>query len=379
MCCCNGAYIKKGACYVQVPYGSLPVGNFSNPGLLPIIFLTLFPFGLGGCEDHHQSCPLSLQRHVKHFFNLSDTHFQTHYSFMFMVFNLLQCRQILLYSSLKVNCHTFDAFKVHFTQVSPTAMQTVAEHLLKGDNNSNFTFKEMCVQDLLKQVTHITTHVQGANSAWIVMHNQIHGLMIKKGLSSFYVILNPANMYSPIVKFLAGSNINIDNMLADNVPSFWLQSILVANNPAIYTKFFQIYMEAFIHTLLRFDPSGLHTTIDSPVGVLGQVSAYYGCVEAQGRGSLHCHMIIWLVDALNLNKIKDWIVQDSMFTELLLAVLEDCIATSIPNDPLPDKDILSSLFHPSSVCMPSLDLNESYTCKQLQKDLHFLVDCCQTH
>lgn len=26
-------------------------------------------------------------------------------------------------------------------------------------------------------------------------------------------------------------------------------------------------------------------------GILGTVSGYYGCVEAQGRGSLHCHLL----------------------------------------------------------------------------------------
>ena len=33
-------------------------------------------------------------------------------------------------------------------------------------------------------------------------------------------------------------------------------------------------------------------------GILGLVKAYYGCVEAQGRGTLHCHMMIWLEGGL---------------------------------------------------------------------------------
>ena len=42
---------KKGVCYIQVPHGSRSIGDFNNPALLPMIFPTLFPYGLGGCED----------------------------------------------------------------------------------------------------------------------------------------------------------------------------------------------------------------------------------------------------------------------------------------------------------------------------------------
>ena len=70
---------------------------------------------------------VSLHRHIKHFFRLANRWFQTHYSFMFLVFNLLQCQQILLHSSLKMNHHNFDVFKAQFSQVSPSAVRTVAK------------------------------------------------------------------------------------------------------------------------------------------------------------------------------------------------------------------------------------------------------------
>ncbi|KAF8415490.1 hypothetical protein L210DRAFT_3370158, partial [Boletus edulis BED1] len=57
---------KKGASYIQIPHGSVPVCDFNNPSLLPLIFPTLFPYGLGGCEDRHRSRPVSLQRHAKY-------------------------------------------------------------------------------------------------------------------------------------------------------------------------------------------------------------------------------------------------------------------------------------------------------------------------
>ena len=37
--------------------------------------------------------------------------------------------------------------------------------------------------------------------------------------------------------------------------------------------------------------------IEHKEGILGMVQSYIGTVEAQGRGSLHLHMLVWLKDA----------------------------------------------------------------------------------
>ena len=249
--------------------------------------------------------------------------------------------------------------------------------MLKGDFHTNFTSEEMHVRNLLKQVSHVTSQVPGANAAQIVMCNQICGLMIEKGLPSFYLIINPTNVCNPIVKFLAGSDIDIDRMTADQVPTSWSQSVLVANNPIVCAKFFNIYMEAFVKALLGF--RGVDA--ESDVGILGCVSAYYGCVEAQGRGSLHCHILVWLAGSLNPNEIRDRImhVNDTIFRNNLLAFLEDTISMSVPNDPLPDDDIPSSLFHPSSVRAPLMEGDLDSVRHQLQKDVHFLAQSSQVY
>ncbi|KAF1776750.1 Helitron helicase-like domain [Phytophthora cactorum] len=42
-------------------------------------------------------------------------------------------------------------------------------------------------------------------------------------------------------------------------------------------------MDAFVKDVLGLDP-----------GLLGEVRAYFGMVETQGRGTLHGHFLIWL-------------------------------------------------------------------------------------
>ena len=45
-------------------------------------------------------------------------------------------------------------------------------------------------------------------------------------------------------------------------------------------------------------------------GMLGVVRVHYGCVEAQGQGSLHCYMLIWVEGVLNPNEIWEKVMKD---------------------------------------------------------------------
>ncbi|KAG1748992.1 uncharacterized protein EDB91DRAFT_1047338 [Suillus paluster] len=120
---------NKGGGYVQVPHDPEPVNEFFEPDLFPMIYPTLFPYGLGGFEDHLCSEPLSIKRHVKHLFNLADCRFQEHYSFLFTAFNILQQRKILLHTSLKVKWDSFPEIATNLAAVSPWAVHCVTERV----------------------------------------------------------------------------------------------------------------------------------------------------------------------------------------------------------------------------------------------------------
>ena len=48
------------------------------------------------------------------------------------------------------------------------------------------------------------------------------------GMPIFFLTINPADVYNPLMKFLAGSEINIDHLLPEQVPNYWEQALLVA-------------------------------------------------------------------------------------------------------------------------------------------------------
>ncbi|KAJ6527578.1 hypothetical protein DFH09DRAFT_1250539 [Mycena vulgaris] len=50
---------KPGSNYIEIPHDSQAVNEFKNPHLFPMIYPTLFPYGLGGVEDPRRRSPIS--------------------------------------------------------------------------------------------------------------------------------------------------------------------------------------------------------------------------------------------------------------------------------------------------------------------------------
>ncbi|KAJ7740120.1 hypothetical protein B0H16DRAFT_1664507 [Mycena metata] len=63
---------KPGSNYIEIPHDPNPANEFANPHLFPMMYPTLFPYGLGGLEDKSRRTPLGFKRHIKHLFNLAD-------------------------------------------------------------------------------------------------------------------------------------------------------------------------------------------------------------------------------------------------------------------------------------------------------------------
>jgi len=96
-------HVKHGGSFIEVPHDPIPVNEFFNPSMFPMLYPTLFPYGTGGFEDKRRVVSIGLENHVKHMLSLADKQFQQHYSFMFVAFNVLQHRKLLLHTSLRVN------------------------------------------------------------------------------------------------------------------------------------------------------------------------------------------------------------------------------------------------------------------------------------
>lgn len=86
---------------------------------------------------------------------------------------------------------------------------------------------------------------------------------------------------------------------------------------------------------LESDACAVPPTAEAARKSVHYTKGFYGCIEAQGRGSLHLHSVIWIEGALNPNEIKRKLVaqQDHGFETRLIRFLETNISSCIPADP----------------------------------------------
>ena len=180
-----------------------------------------------------------------------------------------------------------------------------------------------------------------------------------------------------MVHFLARNNIDIDNLLSHEVPTYWDQAKVVARNPCIVAEFFHMYVNAFKSAILGYDPKQRSVT----PGILGVTRGYYGCVEAQGRGSLHCHMVVWIHGGMTSDQIRERATADMVWRDRLIEFLDDTVCNVIPADPDPSMKVQSSEHHPCAVCGLNMnaDPGAEDTLKALLKDLRNVILESQCH
>lgn len=363
--------------HIAMPHDPVPVSEFDNPDLFPCMYPTLYPYGRGGFELATRTGRPSMDRHVRHLLNMTDKRFQEHFSFIFVAFNILQRRKALLHSKFKVESAHFKRVVNDINSVDADTIRSVVEKLDRGERIAHDVPEEARVLRLMREVKLVTAHVDGSSSARTAMRNEIRGMMITHGMPSFFLTINPADVYNPILKFMAGSDIDVDNLLPADVPKYREQSLLVAKNPVLTAKFFDLVMRTFIKNILGFDCDD--ELIQKEGGVLGKVRSYYGCVEAQGRGSLHCHMLVWIDGAKNPNEIRDLLLKNpgDAFAKELTAMLDDVITNDVPCLVGSDVEVPSDNHHPCSV--RSLDSENPLLVDARSKDMINLVKHCQIH
>jgi len=370
-------HAKRGGSFIQVPHDAEPLNEFFNPTMFPMLYPSLFPYGTGGFEDRRRAVPIGLENHVKHMLVLADKRFQEHYSFMFVVFNVIQRRKLLLHTSLRVKRNNFDSWARRFTDVSMEAIRALSDRTAAGAPPKATTDEERKVLELMKEVKLISANIPGSAASRLTMRNEIRANILSLGVPSFYITVNPADVYNPIVRYLSGHDIDIDNLMSHEVPTYWEQAKAIARNPCIAADFFNMYLNAFFSAILRYDPKQRSTE----PGVVGVVKAYYGCVEAQGRGSLHCHMVVWVHGGLNSDEIREKAMADDEWRDRLIDFLDETICNVIPADPDPDLCVQSSQHHACSVRGVSMDLDpgSENTLKARVKDLRNVIQECQSH
>ncbi|KAF9492437.1 hypothetical protein BDN71DRAFT_1509448 [Pleurotus eryngii] len=111
--------------------------------------------------------------------------------------------------------------------------------------------------------------------------------------------INPSDIHDPITQFLVGEDINLDNFNTYLGPDNATRAFNIAENPLSATEFFHLTIRVFLKEVLGISAVDLRGSnkIKRQTGILGDIEAFIGTVEAQGCSMLHLHLLLWLEDA----------------------------------------------------------------------------------
>jgi hypothetical protein len=156
--------------------------------------------------------------------------------------------------------------------VNLEVLSDLTKRLTDGERVKPETEQEKLCFKLINDLDHDNGHVSGSITQKKYMRNEIWSLISYFGAPSWFITFSPADNMHPICLYFADTQ----------------------------ETFFHFMVEMFIKHVLGVGQ-------EHP-GLYGNTAAYYGAVEQQERLTLHLHMLLWIMNSLLPQEIKDRIM-----------------------------------------------------------------------
>nr|GAT47507.1 ATP-dependent DNA helicase [Mycena chlorophos] len=375
---------EQNSTFVKFPSGATPCHTKNHPETFALLFPTLFPYGVGSFENTRvwldQSAPfrnVHLRTHVQHLLTSGpEARFQTHMSFVFVLNNILQRRQSAFDAKLAVRRDWFPKVNELFQQVDPQTIASYSDKLRKNPFAKPEMPGEEAAAKLCSHVSYVAQHVPGSTAEIQRMCQEMFSIVNCEGLPHVFFTLNPADVCNPVAQVLAGRDIDLNKIFDDLAPGAerTIRATTMAENPVASAKFFHLSVKCLLDILFG-------TRRENGIGVFGKVGAYYGVVEAQGRGSLHVHILVWLEHQISPPELQRRIQSDPQVAQSIYDWFDDVFSLSFPEGTQPyvpqkgDYSRLPVLCRPPDPDDP--DFGASFA--QNLRDLLHEVDQIHTH
>ena len=278
-------------------------GGPSDANHLLGTFPTLFPYGKGGFEiERHVTVPY--EAHVRWALRYEDRRFRKDPHFPFQVFGVCQKRQVCRASILQMK-------RGSYFQHQNLLSTITAEDLTKAskEETRGVPFSNPAVCHLRSQLSAVKTKVQGSDESRISVRGKIWGTNLLHNPPSLWVTINPADTQDPIAQVMAGADIDLDSFCNTAGPDSTDRAMNMASDPYASAKFFHFIIGTILEVLFGVSKrrDGRFTRRE---GIFGVIKSYVGTVEAQGRGSLHLHLLLWLEGAPTASELREALTTD---------------------------------------------------------------------
>ncbi|KAG2750130.1 hypothetical protein P692DRAFT_20734175 [Suillus brevipes Sb2] len=233
------------------------------------MYPTLYPYGVGGFEDPSRPTALSFEHQAKYYLSLSDRSFRYHYSFIFVVLNILQRRKAHLHTYFTVKKSSFDTVARQLTCVSPEVLQRLAVKLEQESKLSNLSPEEENALKLLRQVNTLSARIPGSQASKIFVRNEIRNYYGYFGLPHIFFTFNPSAAHSPIFQVMFGDTTVDLSQRLPHIPEGRLRAIRLAQDPVAAAEFFEFSFRCLFGYLFGWDFSKAQSTVQG--GILGHI------------------------------------------------------------------------------------------------------------
>lgn len=311
------SHCLSGGRFVRSQAGDRFMPDFENPSLLTWLFPHLDPWGIGGFHEPARVIPITMEEQLKYLMELDDSPFERDPDFAFVYYNILQKKAVC--ESVRFRVKVADQARV--VQDLLSVDKSELERLIsKFKTNSHYepeTQDQRRMVDLVNKVGTMLHDLPGTSGYKLKMRNEIRSLVNMRGTPAFFITLNPSDIHHPLVRLLSGDDIRLEHLEEGQELTDWQRMVMVARNPGACAKFFHTMISSFISIVLRH---GKHTR-----GLFGKCTGYYGTVEAQGHGTLHCHMLIWLEGHPSPQQMRDAMIDSTQYQADMFTWLESVI------------------------------------------------------
>ena len=293
--------------------------NDNSPSLMSALFPHLDPWGIGGFNHPARSpaCRISFERQLKNLLRQVDSPFERDPLFAFVCWNIIQKRAVSNNTCFSISTARRHGLVSDLMECADT-IQTLALKFEKSADMKVETLEEKRVIRLFRELGVAAKNLQGSDGYKLCRRNEIRSLMRTYGTPAFFVTLNPHDLSNVLVGYYGDVPANTWRSMTS-----YERAVFVASHPAAAANAFNVQVQAFFDTIVRFQRGP---------GLFGECVAYYATVEAQGRGTLHTHMLLWIEGNPNPERLRRMMLNNSAFQESVLHWLEDLIRCELPGD-----------------------------------------------
>jgi Helitron helicase-like domain at N-terminus len=298
------------------------INGVDRPNLFERAFPCLYPYGVGGIESSDQIVEVDFGSHVRWALQYCDRRFRKHETFPFLAFGILQRRQALGSARVQMQRKTFEKDAQILSTITTEKLEKAQAEEERGAKVS-----DPAVRLLRKHVHAGTGRVMGSDQARYQLRSQIWSTTIKKGPPSLWITINPSDIHDPIAQIFAGEKIDMDSFISTLGPNKEQRARNIAGDPYAAAKFFHFMIRTILETLFQIKVTKYQ--VKSGRGVLGRVSAYFGTVESQGRGTLHLHLLVWLEATPTSDELLT-LLKSEEFRARIIAYIQANIRSYLP-------------------------------------------------